>query len=250
MGRQAALKRRRPAGHSLAGQVGRVLHGDEGVGAAGVAHHDDLAVAVGRLVQRAALGLEDLAVLLQGASRGAGRGRACGVEGGREGGGSGWPCCVTPPPARCLCGGPLARARQGACTGAPAADAGLGGPFTAHIRVARAHPTTQACSLSALIIPCILLHHTLPAATWPGTRRHAHLDQVGALHARAAGLRTNHEGPVGASKDVHGVNANGHLRAQHQAHALAARSSKTVGCTRPGCVQIGGQARMQMRALQ
>jgi hypothetical protein len=39
----------------LAGDAGGVLHCDEGVGVAGVAHHHDLAVLAGNLVQGTAL---------------------------------------------------------------------------------------------------------------------------------------------------------------------------------------------------
>mmetsp|Transcript_28875 Transcript_28875/g.73708 ORF Transcript_28875/g.73708 Transcript_28875/m.73708 type:complete len:344 (-) Transcript_28875:388-1419(-) len=87
----------------LAGDVGRVLHGNQGVGVAGVAHHQHLAVAVSGLVQGTALDLEDLAVLVQ---------------------------------------------------------------------------------------------------------------QVGALHAGAAGLGAHHQRPLSASKHLHGVDANGHLAQQ------------------------------------
>jgi len=49
----------------LAGDAGRVLHGDERVGVAGVAHHHDLDVRRGHLVERLALVLEDATVEVQ-----------------------------------------------------------------------------------------------------------------------------------------------------------------------------------------
>mmetsp|Transcript_30914 Transcript_30914/g.68462 ORF Transcript_30914/g.68462 Transcript_30914/m.68462 type:complete len:240 (-) Transcript_30914:32-751(-) len=47
------------------GDVGGVLHGNQGIGVAGVANHQDLAVAACSLIQGTTLVHEDLAVLLQ-----------------------------------------------------------------------------------------------------------------------------------------------------------------------------------------